>query len=905
MENKGENDAIPEKIGEYKIIKRLGLGGMGEVFLAIDKLCNRKVAIKCIRNDLIKHETIKRRFLKEAKITATLYHPSIIPVYSIHQSDNELYYVMPYVEGETLKTILRKVSSNDKSYNFSINFAMRIFNNICQAISYCHSMNIIHRDIKPENILIGNFGQVLIFDLGLAGYVNESEVNFKEIHITENKNPNLTRPGKVIGTLSYMSPERMDGKEPNVSTDIYSLGVILYQLLTLKMPFRRTTVKEYKKLREFEVFIEAFEAAPYLDIPMQLSEVAKKCLSYNPKDRYANMSELLIDLEKYNSGLPEWVFAGNLDINNLDDWKLQENILVSKLIAITQSTEIMQWYMIMISKKSFSGNKKIEVLIRLKKESEGVGFLLNIPHQKEQDGLDGGYLIFLGSKKHPGIILHRSHVSVRDISDAYLDDDQLYYIEIEKLDQKLRLSVDGKIVLEYVDPLPIVGTYVGLLCQDMEFTIETFRVLVGSQNAIVGCLSIPDAFLSSKNFTEALNEYERISKSFPGRVEGREALFRSGITLIEMAKVNENDQIKESLLEKALNKFQLLHQTSSEPLEYIGKSLVYKVKNDLEEEFKCLELGIRKFSNHPLVNLIEERIIFRLHESAKNDRAGVYNFALITLRHLQQRLSCRETHALIHNLYKNSEKLYMIEPPKKFPDLKTMYKHMAIELAFWINKPLILKEILLTEENPFLIENINYLLAVITKSKLNLPSISQYLKTLKHTPSSYDLRPVFFHINLQLTVKDASKLTKIFKKLNTLKLDKESKKLIDVFHIWKLLLNKEYKLANDLLNKHSKEGNENCTSPFFMLMGAYIAANYGIANALSHFEKSIDYSFPPLYSILASSLKWSEKFKENWLENAFFWEKITLYRHSILFYHSLNDKIKVDEFEKKLNSIYL
>ena len=105
-----------------------------------------------------------------------------------------------------------------------------------------------------------------------------------------------------------------------------------------------------------------------------------------------------------------------------------------------------------------------------------------------------------------------------------------------------------------------------------------------------------------------------------------------------------------------------------------------------------LLFAIRKFKNHPLTHLIEERIIFRLHECAKTDRIGVYNFALITLKHLQHRLSDRETHVLIHNLADNSEKLYFNNCPKKFPDLNTKYRYMAMELAFWLDKPLILKE---------------------------------------------------------------------------------------------------------------------------------------------------------------------------------------------------------------------
>ena len=167
-------EIFPEKIGHYEIVKSLGKGGMGEVFLAFDPLCKRTVALKCIRQDLSKYEVIKERFLREAHVAAQLNHPSIIPIFSIETGGLEVFYTMPFVEGQTLKEILKEASSQEKEgeaghpIGSSTLALTRIFLSVCQAIAYTHAKGIVHRDIKPDNIIVGKYGEVLILDWGLA-----------------------------------------------------------------------------------------------------------------------------------------------------------------------------------------------------------------------------------------------------------------------------------------------------------------------------------------------------------------------------------------------------------------------------------------------------------------------------------------------------------------------------------------------------------------------------------------------------------------------------------------------------------------------------------------------------------------------------------------------------------------
>lgn len=244
---------IQTTLGKYQILQSIGKGGMGEVFLAYDTSCGRRLALKRIRQDLVEFPQLQKRFLREARITSQLTHPAIIPIYSIDCQDGLIYYSMPFVEGETLKQIIRRAKDHEKRKprkadpQGSIPFLVRHFLQVCQAVAYAHSKGVLHRDLKPENIIVGKYGQVLILDWGLAKVLGDEEEVLEISGTPPTASHRITRLGKVVGTIAYMSPERAQGKPASIQTDIYSLGVMLYQLLTLQLPFRRKTLSAFKK----------------------------------------------------------------------------------------------------------------------------------------------------------------------------------------------------------------------------------------------------------------------------------------------------------------------------------------------------------------------------------------------------------------------------------------------------------------------------------------------------------------------------------------------------------------------------------------------------------------------------------------------------------------------------------
>ncbi|MFA5249919.1 MAG: protein kinase, partial [Parachlamydiales bacterium] len=180
-----------KNLGNYRILKHLAKGGMGEVFLAFDPVCSRTVALKKIREDFKKNPLMRRRFLKEAQIASRLTHPAVIPIYSIHDDENEIYYTMPYVEGKSLKELLIEASQDPAKH--SIPHFIRIFLSVCEAVAFAHLKKILHRDLKPANILVGKYGEVLVLDWGIATFTDQKPAT-EELKKKAENDPGLSEP---------------------------------------------------------------------------------------------------------------------------------------------------------------------------------------------------------------------------------------------------------------------------------------------------------------------------------------------------------------------------------------------------------------------------------------------------------------------------------------------------------------------------------------------------------------------------------------------------------------------------------------------------------------------------------------------------------------------------------------
>jgi serine/threonine protein kinase len=906
-----------EKIDHYIILKSLGKGGMGEVFLVQDPVCKRHVALKQIRGELRSHAIMKERFLREARVAAGLIHPSIVPIFSIDPSPEKTYYTMPYVEGETLKEILKQSCEEEKEGEIrhpigsSILSLTRIFLSVCEAIAYTHSKKIVHRDLKPDNIIIGKYGEVLLLDWGLADFIGATE-NFKESELEE-EHADLTSPGKVPGTLNYIAPERVRGESSTPRIDIYSLGVILYQLLTLRQPFHRTKLKQFRQSMHLEKLIDPMEIAPYRDIPQHLSDIAKRCLCYDPNDRFQTVDEIVVELKNFLEGKPEWVFASTLDMSKKQDWEFQENVLLAKHTAITRSPDVMEWVSLMISKAPFSGNIQIQTSIKISKESQGVGILLGIPDRGERSSFSQGYCLWLG-----GAVCRLFHNDVEVMSAASHLTSAYQEVCIESIDCHLFVLLGGKKILHYISQTPLLGSHVGICSKDTDFELIPLKVKMGSQNAMVNCLAIPDAFVSSKHYVKALIEYRRIANSFAGRSEGREAIFRAGIALLEQASSCKNRKKREELQLMALKEFGKLQGTPAAPLEYLGKSLVYKATGEIEEEIKCLELSLRKYAKHPLLKRVREHILFRLHETSLKNRVAAYHFALLSLRHLPQVFAHEDHSILLLSLRQHLEKVPFLQTP--FPLEQTPpndAEELAVQLAFWLFKPIPLLEIAITSSSSAIVANAMYALlamgydqwveenfsylkdakeaalvrcALLYFKKGAKAALEALCNTLSASASNAEMRCAYFLFDRSLCDGKSGESLPYFERF-------PSTPLIDALHITTCLMQNGWEKAQHLLEGYPPEILGDEYSPLFVPMGCYLRHTEGEEIAKSHFGGSIDLPYPTTTMLLSYYLRGKISKNNGWMSAAFPFEKIALFRELILYFHCA--KNQEDELKNK------
>lgn len=943
-----EEKSVQFTVGPYQVLQSIGKGGMGEVFLAYDTTCGRRIALKKIRPDLIEYKQLHNRFLKEARITCQLTHPAIIPIYAIHSEDDIVYYTMPFIEGQTLKHLLRTARKQERRggkldhLTESIPALIRIFLSICQAVAYAHSKKVLHRDLKPENIIVGQYGQIIILDWGLAKMLKTDRVDstadfeVEESMEGESLDPHqLTRMGKVVGTVAYMAPERAMGSPANFQTDIYSLGIILYQLLTLKQPFRRGTLKEYREYAHKEKLLEPVEVAPYRDVSRSLSRVVMKCLSTTPEQRYRTVDELIHDLENYIEGRSEWFQIATLDIKNKADWEFQENVLIAEHIAITREAEASDWVSLMISKASFQENIKLEAKVKIGEKGHGIGFLLSIPEAAERVHLNDGYCLWIGSEKNKSTKLLRSTVEVIHAPDIFLKCHIWYQARIEKIDNNIYFYLNNALQFSYISHLPLVGTHIGLLSRDADFIIEDFSVDIGSQNVMVNCLAVPDAFLAHKDYATALSEYRRIGYSFPGRAEGREAMFRAGITLLEQANNTDLVQEKAHLYDLAHEEFRKLHNTPGAPLEYLGKALIYQVQGDNEDEVKCFELAYRRYPHHPLLPILEEQVIYRMHDSSRYDRQATFNFVLFALRHLPKSSAAKNTKKLLHSMEKHWEPLFFIEYDHEIvvsEGLKNI--SFALHLAFWLARIYIIQELLekmrsMISFHGATVGNMVFCLIELgawKMAKAALGEIRQYLSPIQladfnpignmldlaisshresldaavnafmHTPRTVLSHPtertLLYLMDTAIDANRTDLIHLLFQNRNSWQLSAKAQENMQHCEIWALLLDKNWTVAGEMLHHYPLEILSQDTTLLHFLYGCWLYVTEGKDIANIHFSGVFEVPYPRTWTLFSYFITGKIHEEHAWVKRSFLWERRQLYRQMALFFHCSGEDAK-------------
>ncbi|HBD86174.1 MAG TPA: serine/threonine-protein kinase, partial [Clostridiales bacterium] len=296
----------------YEILETIGTGGMAVVYKAMCHRLNRYVAVKILRDDLSADKEFRDRFQKESQAVAMLSHPNIVSVYDVSHSDNVEYIVMELIEGITLKQYMKKKGA------FGWKEAMHFSVQIAKAMEHAHAKGIIHRDIKPQNIMILKDGTIKVADFGIAALESAHE----------------KRSGQALGSVNYIAPEQAKGDVPDARSDIYSLGVVMYEMLTGELPYSGET--------ENEIAMQHITGTPVppsqknREIPAELERITMRAMAQDIDERYQSATELLDDLEGFRK-LQAAALAKSMQP---EDVPIYESSIIPDVMPISRDGEI-------------------------------------------------------------------------------------------------------------------------------------------------------------------------------------------------------------------------------------------------------------------------------------------------------------------------------------------------------------------------------------------------------------------------------------------------------------------------------------------------------------------------------------------------------------------------------------
>ena len=271
------------KLSHYEVLELLGSGGMGEVFKARDTRLNRLVAIKILRPERVVQDNRKQRFIQEAQAASALNHPNIVTIHDIDQQDGVDFMVMEYVAGATLDARIPR-------QGMRLNEALRIAVQIAEGLRRAHAAGIVHRDLKPSNIMVADDGLVKILDFGLAKLTEQADSGLEGTTLSDNRPE--TEEGTILGTTAYMSPEQAEGRKLDARTDIFSFGVVLYEMLTGHKAFAGDT-----RVSTMSAILKD-EPKPIGNIPADLEKILTRCMRKDRDKRIQHMDDVKLALEE-------------------------------------------------------------------------------------------------------------------------------------------------------------------------------------------------------------------------------------------------------------------------------------------------------------------------------------------------------------------------------------------------------------------------------------------------------------------------------------------------------------------------------------------------------------------------------------------------------------------------------
>jgi len=526
---------------KYKVGDVVAEGGMGVVKQAEDLRCKRIVALKVLREDGELSQLDRQRFIDEARITAQLEHPNIIPVHELGFDTNKrAFYAMKFVKGSTLADILLDIRRGDEKTieRYPLSRILKVFQKVCDAIAFAHSRRVVHCDLKPDNVMVCDFGEVLVMDWGLARFMDSEEVG--DNAEGSKSGVSLLNPGAIVGTPGFLAPERIlnDGLTDTYS-DIYSLGAMLYSILTLRAPISGPDTREL--LRQIVrgdiipayAFNDPATLAKYEDgkvdlrfphcpegkIPAALSDIAMKALSTLPEDRYETVQYLQEDVAAFQDGLV-W--------NLMVDENFSGPVLDERWEVVGGQWELKNGELhmhggepqLLILKQDMPGDVRIDFVCR----QEGgylndVSCFMSARHSVNRREIPfSGYEFKYGGYENAMNLLVRSDRRLWSEVASPLMPGKNYHVRAERVGSRLRLLVNNREIFKVNDPDPLTGadrTVVGLFGWIARTSYSRVRIYCLGTPWKTDILDMADRQVQRGNYEMAIAMYDEALASTP------------------------------------------------------------------------------------------------------------------------------------------------------------------------------------------------------------------------------------------------------------------------------------------------------------------------------------------------------------------------------------------------------